>query len=33
MSEEALDCGHCLPEEGPAAALAALQPFLRRVAG
>lgn len=29
----ALDCGHYLPEEAPEAVLAALRPFLRRVAG
>ena len=33
VTGEALDCGHYLPEEAPAATLAALPPFLARVAG
>ena len=30
---QAIDCGHYLPEEAPAATLAALAPFLARVTG
>jgi haloacetate dehalogenase len=33
VTGEALDCGHYLPEEAPAATLAALAPFLARVTG
>ena len=33
VTGEAIDCGHYLPEEAPAATLAALAPFLARVTG